>query len=214
MTPRERFDALDEKQKDKILDKYRDWNTNHDWWDCTYECFKEDMAAKGIHVTDMYFSGFCCQGDGACFEGFVSDWSVFLINQGYTDPILISFAKDTWKLSVKHSGRYYHENCTHFDMDMPNPDGEDDDYFIYTFCNYNDPEDFRGIAELAVLRSFDYEAMENEFVEMFKDNMRMLYRRLEEEHDYLTSDECVLESLEANDHLEDAINELLELEDA
>jgi hypothetical protein len=214
MTPRERFDALSESQKSKILNKYRDWNTDHDWWDCTYDCFKEDMAAKGIHVTHMYFSGFSCQGDGACFEGFVSDWTVFLINQGYADPMLISFAKDTWKFGVQHRGHYYHENCTVFDVDMPNPDGEDDDYFIETFCQYNDPEDLRGIAELAVLRQFNYESMENEFVEAFKDNMRELYRRLEQEHDYLTSDECVLESLEANAHLEDAINELLEYEDA
>ena len=209
MTPRERFDALDERDKEKILDKHRHWNTDVDWWDSVYDMFKEDMAAKGIHVTNMYFSGFSSQGDGACFEGAVYNWPVFLKALGYDNPVLIDFAKDTWNFSVKHSGHYYHENCTSFDPDMPNPDGEDDDYFIENYCKYTDPEDLRAIAELAILRSFDYESMTDEFVEMFKDNMRSLYRTLEAEYDYLTSDEAVLESLEANDQLEDAINELI-----
>jgi hypothetical protein len=210
MTPRERFDALDERDKETILDKYRHWNTEHEWYDSTYDMFKEDMAAKGIHVTNMYFSGFRCQGDGACFEGRVCNWPVFLKDLGYDSQVLIDFAKDTWDFSVKHSGRYYHENCTSFDSDMPNPDGEDDDYFIEKFCKCTDPEDLRAIAELTILRSFDYESMTDEFVEMFKGNMRSLYRALEAEYDYLTSDEAVLDSLEANDQLEDAINTVTE----
>lgn len=210
MTPRERFNALDERDKQKILDKYRYWNTEHEWWDSTYDLFKEDMYAKGINVTNMYFSGFSSQGDGACFEGAVYNWPVFLKALGYDNHVLIDFAKDSWSFSVKHSGHYYHENCTSFSDDMPNPDGEDDDWFIETYCKYNDPEDLRAIAELAILRSFDYESMTDEFVEMFKDNMRSLYRTLEEEYDDLTSDEAVLDSLEANDQLEDAINEIVE----
>lgn len=210
MTPRERFNALDERDKQKILDKYRYWNTEHEWWDSTYDLFKEDMYAKGINVTNMYFSGFSSQGDGACFEGAVYNWPVFLKALGYDNQVLIDFAKDSWSFSVKHNGHYYHENCTSFSDDMPNPDGEDDDWFIETYCKYNDPEDLRAIAELAILRSFDYESMTDEFVEMFKDNMRSLYRTLEKEYDYLTSDEAVLDSLEANDQLEDAINEIVE----
>jgi hypothetical protein len=209
MTPRERFDALDERDKQKILDKYRYWNTEHEWWDSTYDMFKEDMYAKGINVTNMYFSGFCSQGDGACFEGQVCNWETFLKALGYDNQVLIDFAKDSWSFSVKHSGHYYHENCTSFSDDMPNPDGEDDDYFIERYCRYTDPEDLRAIAELAILRSFDYESMTDEFEEFFKDSMRSLYRILGAEYDYLTSDEVVLESLEANDHLEDSINELI-----
>jgi hypothetical protein len=184
------------------MEKYRYINTDHDWWDCTYENFKADMEAEGIRVDDIYFSGFSSQGDGACFEGKVCDWGVFLKKLGYDSPVLTRFAEDTWRFSVKHSGHYYHENCTSFDTDMPNPDGESDDWFIERFCIHSDPDDLRGKAELAVLRTFDYEKLEEACVEMFKDNMRSLYRKLEEEHDYHTSDEAVRETIIANDLFE------------
>lgn len=191
------------KVSDALIEKYRHINVEHDeWWGSTYEMFKEDMSNKGIEVDKIYFSGFCSQGDGACFEGRVCDWPMFLESLGYTENLLHRFAKDTWRFSVKHSGHYYHENCTTFSEDMPNPDGESDDWFIETYCMYNDPDDLRGKAELAVLRTFDYEAMTNEFVEMFKENMRDLYRRLEEEYDHLTSDEAVKETIIANDLFE------------
>ena len=191
------------KVSDALIEKYRHINVEHnEWWDSTYEMFKEEMEDRGVLVTDIYFSGFYSQGDGACFEGRVCDWELFLNKLGYDSPILTRFAKDTWSFSVSHSGHYYHENCTHFSEDMPNPDGESDDWFIGRFCIYNDPDDLRGKAELAVLRTFDYEAMTNQFVEMFKDSMRDLYRRLEEEYDYLTSDEAVKETIIANDLFE------------
>jgi hypothetical protein len=187
-----------------LIDKHRDINVHHDWWESTYESFKEDMQAKGIQVDDIYFSGFSCQGDGACFEGRVCDWEKFLPTIGEGDnPVLMRFAKDTWSVSVSHSGHYYHENCTHFSMDMPNPDGEDDDWFIERFCIYTDPDDFRAKAELAVLRSVDYESIENTIVENFRSYMRDLYRQLEKEHDYLTSDEAVAETIRANDLFND-----------
>jgi hypothetical protein len=41
-----------------------------------------------------------------------------------------------------------------------------------------------------------------------------LYKELEEEHDHLTSDEVVLETLDANDMLVEAIESITEDEDA
>jgi hypothetical protein len=40
--------------------------------------------------------------------------------------------------------------------------------------------------------------------------MRALYSQLEAEHDHLTTDEAILDSLECNDQLEDAINSIIE----
>lgn len=189
---------------DALMEKYRYINVEYDrWYEGVYFDFTQDMLDNyGIDVTEMHFSGFCSQGDGACFEGRVRDWDVFLKKLGYDSPVLTRFAKDTWRFSVTHSGRYYHENCTSFDADMPNPDGESDDWFIERFCIHNDPNDLRGKAELAVLRTFDYEKLEDACVEMFKDNMRDLYHKLEEEHDFFTSDEAVREAIIANDLFE------------
>lgn len=148
----------------------------------------------------MYFSGFWSQGAGACFEGSVTDWDLFLRSLGYTDKVLIQHAMDHFSFSVTHSGHYYHENCTHFSTNMPNPDGESDEWFIERYGPYPwDADDVRTKAWLALLNNYDSTKLEDEFEEAFKDHMRQLYEDLEEEYDYLTSDEAVWESLEANE---------------
>jgi hypothetical protein len=187
--------------KDELIDKHRYWNVEHiDWWDCTYDDFKEQMTAIGIRVDRMYFSGFSSQGDGACFEGRVEDWSLFLPTVGTTNDVLVEFIRNHWSFRVEHSGHYYHENCTFFSTDMPNPDGESDDWFLERYSPYPwDADDIRSKAWLAVLRGFDFSSMEETFRDAFKDHMRQLYMNLEKEHDYLTSDEVVWESLEANE---------------
>lgn len=194
--------------KDELIEKHRYWNVEDiDWWDSTYDCFKERMTAIGISVDKMYFSGFCSQGDGACFEGSVSDWDLFLRSLGYTDKVLIQHAMDHFRFSVKQSGRYYHENCTSFSTDLCTPDTETEEDFIERYGPYPwDADDARTKAWLALLNQYDSTKLEDEFEEAFKDHMWQLYKDLEKEYDFLTSDEVVWESLEANemtDELED-----------
>lgn len=212
LTVRQRFDALSARQKDEIFDKHRYWNVEHiDWWDGVYDCFKSDMEEIGIEVDDMYFSGFWSQGDGACFEGVVSDWPKFLASLGYKDTALINHAADSFTFRVRHSGRYYHENCTHFYADLCVPDSADDQDFAERYGPYPwDADCVRTAAWMALLNGYDSTKLEDEFQEAFKNHMRDLYVRLEQEHEYLTSDEAILESLDANDQLEEAINSIIE----
>lgn len=192
------------KVSDALIEKYRYTNTEHiDWWDSTYETFKEDMKEKGIEVDDIYFSGFYSQGDGACFEGKVCDWEVFLKTLGYeNNPTLIEHAKNAWRFSVRHSGHYYHENCTTFsgDLAMPCDQWYDREEFIQLFSPYDN--EFRSQAWFALLTDGVHADFEELFKDTFKDHMRDLYRRLEEEYDHLTSDEAVKETIIANDLFE------------
>jgi hypothetical protein len=211
LTVRERFDALTKRQQDEILDKYRDWNVYDGWHDYVYEDFKREMEAIGIDVDDIYFSGFWSQGDGACFEGRVSNWAKFLESIGYTCPALIGLAAEAWGFSVKHSGHYYHENCTSFTSDMVSPDDYSEsemDEFVYAHSPYS--TDIQNAAFVAILKGYNYGSLEDEFIEEFKRHMRALYNQLEAEYDHLTTDEAILDSLEANDQLEDAINSIIE----
>lgn len=213
-TPRERFNALPEDLKDKILDEHRHWNVEHiDWWDCVYEQFKADMSEIGIDVERMFFSGFWSQGDGACFEGDVYDWELFLKSLGYTEPALMTHATKHFALRVDHRGHYYHENCTIFGSDIPLPRHDEDEDFIHDYSPH-ERDSLQEAVWLALLNGYSGESFEREFAEAFKDHMRDLYKRLEEEYDYLTSDEAVLDSLEANDQLEEAINDAMEIEHA
>jgi hypothetical protein len=214
MKPRDRFNALTARQRDEILDKYRDWNVYEGWHDCVYEDFKREMDAIGIEVDEMYFSGFSSQGDGACFEGRVSDWPKFLESVGYTCPALIALAAQAWGFSVVHRGRYYHENCTSFTSDMVSPSHycySERDEFVHAYSPYN--TDIQNAVFLTVLQGYDYDALHDEFEEEFKRHMRALYSQLEEEYDHLTTDEAILDSLECNDQLEDAINSIIEEEE-
>ena len=211
MTPRDRFNALTARQRDEILDKHRDWNVDHiDWWDDVYDDFKHDMDAIGIEVDKMYFSGFWSQGDGACFEGRVFSWEDFLPSLGHTCPALISLADSSgWKFSVNRSGHYYHENCTDFytciaTLDCHDADDEED--FAHVFSPYK--SEIQTAAWMALIADYKYEDLEQEFTEAFKGHMRDLYRRLAVEYDHLTSDESVLEALDANDMLTEIIDEL------
>jgi hypothetical protein len=211
LTVRERFNALTARQRDEILDKYRDWNIYEGWHDSVYEDFKCEMEAIGIEVDDIYFSGFSSQGDGACFEGRVSDWPKFLESVGYTCPALIALAAEAWGFSVVHRGHYYHENCTHFSSDMVSPDDYSEsemDEFVYAHSPYS--TDIQNAAFVAILQGYNFSSLQDEFEEEFKRHMRALYNQLEAEHDHLTTDEAILDSLEANDQLEDAINSIIE----
>lgn len=211
LSVRERFDALTARQKDEILDKYRDWHTHDTWHEMVYEDFKRDMDAIGIEVDRMYYSGFSSQGDGACFEGRVSNWPQFLESAGYTCPALIALAEEAWSFKVTHSGHYFHENCTSFSADLVNPNGyyeaalED---FVETYSPYT--TEIQNAAFLALLQGYDYDGLHDEFEEAFKGHMCDLYHRLEAEYDYLTTDEAILESMDCNDQLEDAINSIIE----
>lgn len=186
----------------ELLEKHRDINVHDDWWQPTYDAFADDMRLKGIRVDKMYFSGFSSQGDGACFEGRVSDWSVFLPTVGVTCPAVIALAKEHWTLTVEHRGRYCHEHSTHFDIYMPNPDdhgGYGSLPFAEKYTPYPwDADDIRTLAWLALLDRVDYAKLEEAMQEAFRDHMRDLYKRLEEEYEYLTSDDAVWEAIEAN----------------
>lgn len=188
-----------ESVSEKVIEKYRYINVEHiDWWESTYEMFREKMEAIGIGVWKMYFSGFWSQGDGACFEGKVEDWDLFLKSVGYeNNPTLIQHAKDSWSFKVEHSGHYYHENCTRFDGDLPMPDGYDNEEFIRMFSPHKD--EFRSQAWLALLTDGVHKDFESLFTDAFKDHMRELYKLLEKEYDYQVSDEAVTEMVLAND---------------
>lgn len=204
---------LPDHAKSQILDDHRYWNVDGlEWWDRVYDDFKEDMKAIGIEVDKMYFSGFWSQGDGACFEGRVCDWGLFLKSLGYTNPLFIEHFDKHAEFAVRHCGRYYHENCTSFSAEFHLPEDYDEEEFLQLYGYGEELRDAALIAALSLPENSG-DALESQFEEAFKDHMRDLYRRLEEEYEYLTSDEVVLESLEAHDMLDELIEDALEHEE-
>jgi hypothetical protein len=185
----------------KLIEKHWDINIHEDWHEYTIEDFKERMTGIGIEVDRVYFSGFSSQGDGACFAGCVSDWPLFLRSHGYDVDVLSAHARDNWRFSVEQRGHYNHENCTSFSHELPHPDDRyiKDEYFALEFYPGEDRGTIAATAWLAILRSTIASGAEDEFIEIFKDYMRQLYRDLEREYYYQTSAEAVWEAIVANE---------------
>lgn len=198
--------------KEELIDKYRDINTDHDWWDCIESDLKDDLEAQGFRMDQMYFSGFWSQGDGACFTGRMVDWKAFCakVPQFVADfPNTAIFLQDEGgSYTITHSGRYYHQYSTTHDYDADNY-GSSIETEVDRLALMVDalPED----SIEAAMRLAIYEAalledgVETWLEEYFRGLMADLYKTLMEEYDYRTSDEAVWETIVANE-MDDELN--------
>ena len=207
-----RWLALSSERRNALLEKYRDIGVRYfEWYDGVYAMFEEDCVEKGIRVdyrtvktaggrtiTEplIYFSGFSSQGDGACFEGHVSEWPKFLTACGRADLVpMYEKLNDSLGLRWTQHGHYYHSNCTLFSSDLyvDNPYDEDDEVLQYATWD-------------AVMKSGDiFDALEDDFIKYVRSLMDELYSTLEAEHDYLTDDETVVAYI--LDHCEEELVE-------
>lgn len=107
------YDELTDKAKEKAREWYRNVNDYPLLPDCMRETAEELLTAAGfkeLDIKDVYYSLFHCQGDGAMVE----------FTGTYTDDT------GTYRLTVKHSGRYSHERSTI--IDCINTDTGEEDY--------------------------------------------------------------------------------------
>lgn len=213
MTPRERFNQLPERDRDAILDKHRDINTDYNWWDHAYENFKVDMEAKGIEVDQMYFSGFWSQGDGASFTGRIRDWPGFEEHHKVgLLPIHIEHLADWGAANISTGGNYSHSGTMRLTYEVPWPNDIEDEHFIESFWPHKD--ELRLAVCMSEFCKLDYVSFEEGVIEACRDHADQLYKDLEEEYEYLTSDEAVLDTMEANEMLVEAIESITEDENA
>lgn len=200
------FTELGPKAKRKALDDARDWYVDTGWWDCTYEDAVECAKCLGIEVEqrDIEFSGFWSQGDGASFSGHYiprADAVQAIKAHAPLDEVLLKLAQrlgvvqTAVKLqagamlscSVSQSSRYSHSGTMRvsdvvFTPDLPDIPYDADDDFIDQSDEIQD-----------VLRAF----------------ADWIYKQLEAEYDYLTSDEYIAENLAHGDYLFDGDGDII-----
>lgn len=182
------YEELSDDAKEAARQWFRDALSGDEWWDTVYEDADAvasrlgvDFERKGRNTPCIWFSGFWSQGDGACFEG------SYHYNKGAAAEVKAYAPKDTelhaiaealqeaqrrnfYKLSAtcSHTGRYFHSGSMSVSVDKCADFGEVSE------------EDEDAVTD--ALRSF----------------ADWIYARLEEEHEYLTSDETVAENIMAN----------------
>lgn len=170
------FDELSEEAKEKAIENYRYLEVElFDWYEPIYDMFK-DTYSDLFEITNMYFSGFCSQGDGAMFEyGGITDK---LIDEFISQLQLSTLRKKIVKEAIhfsgsgKHKGNYNHErSCSHS---------------IYVESQYDLERYHSNIQEFIENIAMDFEVfIEEKYIELAQE----LYSMLESEYEYLTNPE-------------------------
>lgn len=186
------------KYTKEFINQNRDINVGFcDWYDFVYEDFHTACDILGISLAESEpcFSGFWSQGDGASWTGIYDqsnkkyDTAPQKIREEFpTETTLHEIADALCYIgrihmpvyaSVRRRGHYLHEQTMFLDHWCP-----------------DDPDDW---GDLDDIPSEIAELIEDTLIEQFRNLAKWLYCSLEKEHDYLTSDEVVIETLEAND---------------
>jgi hypothetical protein len=182
----------------RLIERYRDINTDYDWWDCTYDHFIEKAAAKGFETDakSIQFSGFWSQGDGASFTGDV-DVPAFIkahkLESAYPWIMkLYEHGGDIYAKVYRISHHYVHENTCRAVI----PDW---DQFVYLLDTKGDDTRYAVIAEWDKHLQSDIDQLEKDIESTRLELCRELYDALETEYEHLTSDEVVWDTIEAND---------------
>ena len=190
------------KYSEEILDKYRYINVDWEEWSTNIrEEFIEEMAEFGIDVSDIQFSGFYSQGDGACFSGYVYDVDKFMKAMGgswddypHTLDVLKQLGEDI-HISWKHSNsNYCHENTLSFDIEYDR---------LVDELSWDSPQLLLDAAEaLDAAADAEYQVLEEDITRFIKCLCGDLYDRLQNDFEHLTSDEAVADAIEASELVE------------
>lgn len=179
------FNELSADVKEKVLDKHRDINVDHEWYEFVVEYFINNN--QYFNATKVYFSGFWSQGDGAMFEydGVTNKLISEFLSELDLSPMRKSWLNNNANFygKGKHSGHYYHENCCSHSIGVEVDNGD-----ILYGTNFRE-----------WIESFDSQ-FEEFVIDKYKDMCRDLYSTLEKEYTELTSDELVEETLVCNDY--------------
>ncbi len=190
-----RFKDLPEPIQEKLLAAHADSCDCYEWWDGVEDNYKTDGKERGFDIKEMQFSGFSSQGDGACWSGHIdlrrfldyhlkpgdpqfTQYTVYreLLNDGSVDT----------RVSVTTSGHYRHQ----YTMQVETPDsiGYDEEDTISTGILAG-----ANVGELVGVIA----PMLNDITEWMQEAARAYageyYEALEQEYDWLTSDEALIE---------------------
>ncbi|HAU7964580.1 antitoxin of toxin-antitoxin stability system [Escherichia coli] len=193
------LNELSSTAQEKARDGYRQHHADSNWYENVYEDFREVCGIFGIDLRQrvfrlsngrfmeepcIWFSGFCSQGDGACFEGRWHWQSATARRVGVyapqdrelhriADALQAVQKRNFWQLQaeIHHRGRYCHPYCMDITVTRNSPTGQ--------------------------AMTTDAEAAVSEAL---RDLAFWLYRQLENEYDWLTSDAAVDEALLINEY--------------
>ena len=192
------YDELPADIQKKVLERHFNINLDFEWWDSTYDWFKEIADTIGIEVDlkKSYFRGFYSQGDGSSFTA-----SVDLLE------LIAGIQAERWK-----------ENWPQLELTLPSPTLPARilaliqkgfiTVTIQVLPNWRDTS-----IKVETFIDFEYNACKNytqveaalnqleEWITKVCEAMnRLFYRLLRDDSDYLSSSEAIEETIRAKDY--------------
>jgi hypothetical protein len=176
------FDELSDEAKEKAIEWYREQKNQFDdyMFDCVLDDWKEKLVDMGFLDPKIYFSGFSCQGDGACFEAscYLPDLIKEFDTKKYRHLIpFINEGRITCSIETNSYGNHYsHQRTRYISLDYP---------FWY--------DAYPKASSLC-------EELKEELEGLRYELSCKIYNQLEEEYYYQMSDECIIEDIKANEY--------------
>ena len=185
-----KLDELSEEIQEKVIEKNRDINIQHEWWDYLVEEFIEEAEKEGFNIPiksvcfDMHG-----QGSGVAFNCKI-DVLKFLDTKG-TDNLMLreKYKEGQFEIEIiRTDTKYSHEHTMNVSVnDFIEEPGEED--LGNDLGEIVEGDTINNIAELG-----------EEILERARELSRELYNKLEKECDYLISDEAIKETLILNEY--------------
>lgn len=200
------FSDLSEKAQQRAIDdaRYSEVDGSYDWWDNVFEHAVRMAALLGIEIDwheriegrcgpKIYFSGFCGQGDGACFRGTYRPKSDALaaIQAECDDETLIDLAKRLTALNVEAT---LHHEVKLLYVTVTSSGSYSHSKTMSATYRYDDD---------VVGADVDFVDFEDDLLACLCEFADWIYKQLEADHDYLISDEVVKERLIADEYIFD-----------
>lgn len=192
------FDELSDEAKQHARNEYRSGDyPGYDWWDFAFDDAVRMAGILGIVIDttpkrgpDIYFSGFCSQGDGASFDGrlrYAPD-ATKKIREETNDEELIRIADELTTLQM--TTRLLGHEPFKAEVDCSRGD------YCHSGCMGIELHYDEQVDELP-------EHLERDVLQLMRDFADWIYNQLEAEYDYLCSDEYVDERLQDEEFDED-----------
>ena len=213
----------DSDMTERDVQKARDWlsegATDHEWWDCLLDDWKQALEQIGFENANIHFSGFSSQGDGTSFTADVDlDKLVhFLATDIPAKYFIDADDKDNnlWlpyavhKMGNKTTNPRYKRLLKIRDYIDCAVNRTSSRYSHESTCRF--VGDFRDNGECGPRPDYEWISCQprlRELVEAFfadAESLRVdlcfvIYKALEAEYCYLLSDECLIENAEANEY--------------
>jgi hypothetical protein len=195
------------KYSQSFIDAHREINVKHEWWEYVYDDFKAVCHILGIELNnnEPSFSGFWSQGDGASWTGRYR--ACAMDPKAYAPVPTYDLAPARMREYAPQDEELHHiadELCMLGRIYYPAYSSVTrSSYTRYVHNNTmiigdTEPYDEWDAAD----ERFDEavtEALEEALLTQFRALAHWLYVTLESEYEYLTGDEAVVETLEANE---------------